>query len=47
MPTWGEFEAAAPERAAAGRRLIYSRGDGLRAMRAHNLSASDGSVYLR
>ena len=28
MPTWGEFEAAAPGLAAAGRRLIYSRGDG-------------------
>lgn len=28
MPTWGEFEAAAPELAAAGRRLIYSRGNG-------------------
>ena len=28
MPTWGQFEAAAPEMAAAGRRLIYSRGDG-------------------
>jgi len=24
----GRFEAAAPELAAAGRRLIYSRGDG-------------------
>lgn len=28
MRTWGEFEAAAPNLAAAGRRLIYSRGDG-------------------
>jgi pyridoxamine 5'-phosphate oxidase-like protein len=28
VPTWGEFEAAAPDLAAAGRRLIYSRGDG-------------------
>jgi hypothetical protein len=28
VPTWGEFEAGAPELAAAGRRLIHSRGDG-------------------
>lgn len=28
MRTWGEFEAAAPELAAAGRRLIHIRGDG-------------------
>jgi hypothetical protein len=26
--TWGAFEAAAPELADAGRRLLYSRGDG-------------------
>lgn len=28
MATWAEFEAAAPEVAAAGRRLVYGRGDG-------------------
>ena len=28
MVTWTEFEAAAPELAAEGRRLIYARGDG-------------------
>jgi hypothetical protein len=28
MVTWAEFESAAPDLAAEGRRLIYSRGDG-------------------
>ena len=28
MATWAEFEAAQPELAAAGRRLLYARGDG-------------------
>ena len=28
MATWAEFEAAAPDIATAGRRLLYARGDG-------------------
>jgi hypothetical protein len=28
MVTWAEFEAAVPEMAAEGRRLLYARGDG-------------------
>jgi dipeptidyl aminopeptidase/acylaminoacyl peptidase len=28
MATWAEFEAAAPDIAAGGRRLLYARGDG-------------------
>jgi pyridoxamine 5'-phosphate oxidase-like protein len=56
MLTWAEFEAAAPEIAAEGRRLLYARGDGEALLatvrgddppRIHpiNVGISDGGLY--
>jgi len=57
MVTWGEFQAAAPDLAADGRRLLYARGDGEAllvtvrgeaAPRIHpvNVGIVDGGLYV-
>ena len=56
MLTWAEFEAAAPEMAGEGRRLLYARGDGealLATVRADdpprihpiNVGIAEGGLY--